>query len=229
MMAIHDALKSWNLDVYLVPEAATLLINGGASFADADSKRRIVLQTQLMKVQMHLEESFHQIAKSRGTPAVLLCDRGGMDSAAYLSKEEWERILEVNQWTVEEHLREGRYDHVSHLVTAADGAEEFYTTANNSARRETPEQAREIDRRLREAWIGHPNIAIIDNSSDFQKKVSSSSSSILRFFSLLSFSLHSFSISSFNHSKHFQRWNVLCLSSLVQSAFLTPIASRRGS
>jgi hypothetical protein len=33
-----------------------------------------------------------------------------------------------------------RYDGVFHLVTAAIGAEKFYTLANNTARSETPEQ-----------------------------------------------------------------------------------------
>ena len=61
------------------------------------------------------EETFHNIAKSKGSPSVIICDRGGMDSAAYVSKEEWEHILEVNGWSVEEDLREGRYDQVSHL------------------------------------------------------------------------------------------------------------------
>ena len=35
-----------------------------------------------------------------------------------------------------------RYDAVFHLVTAAKGAEEFYTLSNNQARTETIEQAR---------------------------------------------------------------------------------------
>ncbi len=37
-------------------------------------------------------------------------------------------------------LREGRYDAVFHLVTAAQGAERFYTLENNEARSETPQQ-----------------------------------------------------------------------------------------
>lgn len=42
-------------------------------------------------------------------------------------------------------VREGRYDAIFHLVTAAFGAEEFYTLANNpDSRTETVEQAREV-------------------------------------------------------------------------------------
>jgi len=38
-----------------------------------------------------------------------------------------------------------RYDMVLHLVTAAYGAEQFYTLANNAVRKSTPEQARARD------------------------------------------------------------------------------------
>lgn len=35
-----------------------------------------------------------------------------------------------------------RYDLVLHLVTAAEGAEKFYTTKNNTARKETPAEVK---------------------------------------------------------------------------------------
>ena len=41
-----------------------------------------------------------------------------------------------------------RYDLVLHLVTAASGAEAFYTNANNTARRETADEARGLDSRI---------------------------------------------------------------------------------
>jgi len=45
---------------------------------------------------------------------------------------------------------------VLHLVTAADGAEKFYTLENNQARSETPEVARIVDRKTQMVWNGHP-------------------------------------------------------------------------
>lgn len=50
-----------------------------------------------------------------------------------------------------------------HLVTAADGAPEFYTTTNNEARYEGIEDAKELDKKLINAWVGHPHFSIIDN------------------------------------------------------------------
>ena len=61
-----------------------------------------------------------------------------------------------------EHTRDS-FKAVLHLVTAADGAEDYYTTANNSARNDTPKRARLLDRRTQEAWIGHPHMRIIGN------------------------------------------------------------------
>lgn len=50
------------------------------------------------------------------------------------------------------------------MVTAADGAKEFYTTVNNEARYENFEEAIELDKKLINAWVGHPHFSIIDNS-----------------------------------------------------------------
>ena len=67
-------------------------------------------------------------------------------------------------------LRDG-YDAVFHLVTAAKGAEEFYTLSNNEARTETLEQARELDDALISAWTGHPHFRVICNDTDFEGKM----------------------------------------------------------
>lgn len=41
-------------------------------------------------------------------------------------------------------LRDGRYDGILHLVTAADGAEEHYSLDNNEARSESVEMATNV-------------------------------------------------------------------------------------
>ena len=57
-------------------------------------------------------------------------------------------------------------------MTAAEGAEQFYQTENNSARSENLEEAREIDRRLINAWVGHPQFNIIKNKKKgFKTKI----------------------------------------------------------
>jgi CYTH domain-containing protein len=57
------------------------------------------------------------------------------------------------------------------LRTAALGAEEFYTCDNNQARKETAAQAREMDQRTLETWIGHPHLRVIENGpGGFEEK-----------------------------------------------------------
>ena len=69
-------------------------------------------------------------------------------------------------------LRDNRYDAVVHMVTAADGAEEFYANLSNEARYESVEEAVEKDKKLREAYMGHKRWVMIDNNvNNFQVKI----------------------------------------------------------
>ena len=89
--------------------------------------------------------------------AHILLDRGALDGKAYVSEYEGELLLDdVKLTTVL--LRDQRYDAIIHLVTAAQGAESFYTLANNETRIETPDEAREQDRRTLDAWTGHEHL-----------------------------------------------------------------------
>ena len=58
-----------------------------------------------------------------------------------------------------------------HLVSAADGAEQFYTTDNNKHRSEGLELARQLDKKVIAAWTGHPYLRVINNHEDFSNKV----------------------------------------------------------
>ena len=103
------------------------------------------------------------MARATGQPAVLLCDRGAMDGSAYMPPETWQKLLEKTGYT-NSALREGRYNAVFHLVTAADGAESFYTNAGGH-RLEPPDLARMLDGKTLGAWRGHHNLTVFDNES----------------------------------------------------------------
>ena len=98
-------------------------------------------------------------------------DRGVMYGCAYTSQKIWKAILNETGWTTIQ-LRDRRYDAVIHLVTSADGAEEFYGK-NNEARYESIEQAKNVDAKLINAWTGHSQFKIIDNkhSGGFKYKI----------------------------------------------------------
>jgi hypothetical protein len=130
----------------------------------------LCFQSNLMDLQISLEDSFERVLRARGKPSVLLCDRGLMDGSAYMTQEEWETLL-VNKGLQVADVCESRYNAVMHLVTAAEGAERYYTLENNEVRSESPEQAREVDRKSRLAWVGHPKLFVFDNSTDFEGKL----------------------------------------------------------
>jgi len=127
-------------------------------------------ESSKMRLQEALEEEFAGAAREGDVPTVILCDRGMTDSQAYAASiEDWQILLEEGGWT-EEGLMD-RYDVVVHLTSAAWGAEAFFTQENNLARRESVEEARQVDDRIKAAWKDHPEIVVIDNSTDFQQKI----------------------------------------------------------
>ena len=154
--------------VLFVPETATELITGGV--APWTCGTNLDYQRGQMHLQMEKERVFEQAAKTMKADKILIvCDRGTMDNRAYMSEPEF-RMLLSDLHTTEVQLRDS-YDAVFHLVTAAKGAERFYTTENNSARTETPEEAAALDDKLIAAWTGHPHLRVIDNSTDFKTKL----------------------------------------------------------
>eukprot|EP01122_Echinamoeba_exundans_P015104 TRINITY_DN7035_c0_g1_i1.p1 TRINITY_DN7035_c0_g1~~TRINITY_DN7035_c0_g1_i1.p1 ORF type:complete len:509 (+),score=110.40 TRINITY_DN7035_c0_g1_i1:37-1563(+) len=168
---ISDRLSSLGFRVFRVPEAATILITAiGVIPPLMNPIERSTFEGVVVKTKIALEDSFYSLAKSSGRPSVIICDRGTMDTAAYMSEEDWAAMLDEHNWNVVD-LRDKRYDAVVHMVTAAIGAEKYYTTENNAARHENIEEARALDFKILNAWIGHPRVRIIDNSTDFPSKL----------------------------------------------------------
>lgn len=166
---IQDAFAELGYTVIFIPETATELITGG--IAPWTLERNVDYQIRQIKLQLEKERIFEEAAGFlKNTEKVLLvCDRGAMDNRAYMNEEEFQEALTTLGLT-ETELRDN-YAAVFHLVTAAKGAEEFYTLSNNSARTETPEQARELDDKLISAWVGHPHLRVIDNERSFDQKM----------------------------------------------------------
>lgn len=67
-------------------------------------------------------------------------------------------------------------------MTSAEGAEEFYSSESNAARYEGIEEARKIDRKLINAWVGHPQFSIVKNTKKgFSKKIEYCLNKVLSF------------------------------------------------
>ena len=76
-------------------------------------------------------------------------------------------------WQARAHVFFPRRRHTyTHVHTLVQGARDFYTLSNNEARTETPQQAIEVDTRLKAAWAGHTRpLYIVDNSTGFSGKL----------------------------------------------------------
>ena len=123
-----------------------------------------------LNIQLALEDHFAKMAAECSKPVLIVCDRGTMDISAYVAPEVWQALTEeMGTNTVK--LRDARYEAILHMVTAAAGAEQFYTNENNKFRSEDVEMARELDRKVLSAWTGHPHLRVISNHMDFDDKL----------------------------------------------------------
>jgi CYTH domain-containing protein/predicted ATPase len=152
----------------VIAETATELITSGFSPATIGL---IPFEEMLIGYSLERENRYRVVARNIGKEqkVVILCDRGIPDASAYIDRVLYDEIVARLGCTRNSLLH--RYDLVVHLVTAAAGAEEFYTLDNNAARSETPEQARALDGRTQEAWLGHPHHIIVPNTMNFEEKM----------------------------------------------------------
>ncbi len=167
---IQRDLSHLGYTVLIVPETATSLISGGVApwtCGTNEDYQRCQMQLQLEKERVFMQAA----ATMANEKIVIVCDRGQLDNKAYMTDEEFLHVLN-DLGTTETELRDN-YDAVFHLVTAAKGAEEFYSLENNGARYESVEEAAALDDKFIAAWTGHPHFRVIDNSSDFEGKMRS--------------------------------------------------------
>ncbi len=178
MSWVQNAFTQMGYTVLFVSETATELISGGVAPWTCGSN--VEYQKCQLKLQIEKENIFEQAARTMSVDKVLIvCDRGTLDNKAYMDDIEFAEAIQFIG-SNEVALRDN-YDAVFHLVTAAKGAEEFYTTANNSARTETAEEAAALDDKLISAWTGHPHLRVIDNTSAFEDKMKKLVSEIASF------------------------------------------------
>ncbi|NCS99997.1 AAA family ATPase [Candidatus Parcubacteria bacterium] len=172
---IGEDLLSKGIHPFFVPEAATMVIQGGVSPSLVSPP---FFQRKIAQLQKYNEDFFNSLAEhsnlEKDLRKVILCDRGVLDGAAYVNSIEGSLVYFQRSILLDEIHGIGlgveevraRYEGVIHLTTAANGAEEFYTLANNSARTETLEEARILDEKIKEAWLGHGHISVVSNIQD---------------------------------------------------------------
>ena len=165
---INNYFTKKGYKVLTIPETATELISNGVSPKTCGSN--YVYQMEHIKLQKYKELIFEESAKAMNVEKVLIvCDRGVLDNKAYMKGVEFKRIL--NELNTNEIKERDSYDAVFHLVSAAKGKESIYTLSNNIARTESIEEARILDDKIISAWTGHSHLRIIDNGTEFEKKL----------------------------------------------------------
>lgn len=150
LRAIADDLRRAGLPTIVVPECATFMVENGVDRVGMIGTPAGLLDFnyQYALLQLEHEARLGAIAVAAAThssshrtgsgppashryQAVLLCDRGMMDSKCYMSPETWRKLCD-KLGLEEPALCERRYERVLHLVTAADGAEEAFTLVSGN-------------------------------------------------------------------------------------------------
>jgi predicted ATPase len=143
--------------VRVLPEAAGIVFGGGFPRRQSVGQRQAA-QRAIFHVQRELEA-----AADAEAPAIVLCDRGTIDGAAY-----W--IGDGDLWsavstTLEKELR--RYDAVIHL--RSPGTNNGYNH-QNPLRIESAESAAALDRAILSLWQSHPHRYVVEASPNFLLK-----------------------------------------------------------
>lgn len=168
MGSMKETFSKLGYTTLVISETATEFITGGVAPWTCGTNAEY--QKCQMALQLKKEELFEQAARTMDAENILiLCDRGALDNLAYMNEEELGIVLDFLGLDIDNLL--GRYDGVIHLETVVKGKPEIYTTANNSARIDTPEEALALDDRAIIAWKAHPNHYVISNEGEFADKI----------------------------------------------------------
>ena len=174
LVKITEYFSGFGYKVFNVPEVPTIYSTAGWNYLTPNRDLYYQGERAILETQLAIEDQFMRLAEVCTKPVLIVCDRGTMDISAYIKPEEWEEITAMAGTSPNAML--GRYDAVLPLVSAADGAEQYYTTATNATRYEQANEeglriARELDKKVIKAWTGHPHLRVINNHDDFENKL----------------------------------------------------------
>lgn len=179
LQRIRKYLEGVGFQVIVVPEISRMVYQCAGVPDFGNPQTRLRYQRAFLKTQLALEDCLVSLAVGQKT--VMLLDRGALDGKAYLPLEQWNLMLK--DFGVDEaQLRDGRYDFILHLETAAKGAPGAYVC--DGQRVETSAQAIAFDEGLREAYRGHKCHRIIGGSKNFDQKINCAISEVVRFLGL---------------------------------------------
>ena len=164
---IKQVYEQQGIKVIVVSETATELLNSGISFLDGTISL-LDFQEMVLRLQLTKEDLVDRtIDYSSKEDILIVYDRGTLDNCAYISKEEFDQILERLSNIKSYSDLINKYDLVINLV----GSKEFYTTENNKARSESVQEALELGNRTLNSWVGHKNLKIVKPKDTIGEKI----------------------------------------------------------
>lgn len=156
---LEVARQSFCEHIVILPEAASIIFGGGF-WRKESSAARMAAQRAIYHVQRELE----RLVAEEKQAAIALCDRATIDGLAY-----WPDT-EASYWSDLGTTREielSRYSAVIHLESPSESQGYNY---RNPVRIESPLIAHDLDRKILEAWTGHPKRLIVESSATFLTK-----------------------------------------------------------
>jgi len=154
--------------VVVVPEAATMIYQGGFPRGDGEALLKISQHT-IFNMQKSLEDTYRILYPDR----YQICDRGTLDGLAYWPGPDEEFFRQMNT-SFENEI--SQYDGVIFFETAAVGG--LSIEGGNPIRIESIDEAKKIDFELRKVWSKHPNFIHIPHNQSFIEKITHGLSSI---------------------------------------------------
>lgn len=145
--------------VIVLPEAASIIFSGGFQ-----RKNSLAARKGIQRAIYHVQREQERICEEEKTAAIVLCDRGTLDSLAYWPNSEESFFAELGINSQTEMLR---YSAVIHLKTPSF---ELGYNHNNPVRIEEPIEAAEIDKKIATVWETHPKRQFVDSTESFLEK-----------------------------------------------------------
>lgn len=159
---IETLKKEFGSKISIVPEAASILYSGGFP-----RKKTEISKKHTQRAIYFTQKELELIIQNESPEALIVCDRGSLDSIAYWPSLEDDFLTNISS---SKDIELSRYDWVIHLDTADF---DDYDTSN-PIRTETYEEAITLNEKIKMAWNGHKQRIIITSNDDFLIKMTKS-------------------------------------------------------
>lgn len=154
----------------LVPEAATVLLEGGFPVPGRDLVWSLEWQAAFQSAVVALQRSFETTYALKGTGTrIMVCDRGILDGAAYTPGGVHDFC---QRYAVDLDATLAGYEAVIHLESLATAEPEKYGRTGNESRFESLEEAQALELKTREVWSAHPRRLMISGRRGIEGKIS---------------------------------------------------------